>query len=291
MGIKQSNIEAVLGSMGDIYDEPPTREDSYVEVDSLPPAHTRLLSPTMGATGTDGKSGKMDERIYRAIALAVSLASEPEAEAEAEAEPEAEAEAEAEPEAAPEAEPEAEAEADDDDVPALEMSSDEDESDDDESDDDESDDDESDDDERKGSGQSIATCACAMGYEPRRLFPVTAETVARVIGSGRAILALHSDAEEPQVVVVHGCTVGDVADVADVADVSFTATAFSVGGTQSKEYTFPASDLRFMYGFWAVFPDQDSDPDPDSADPDSDPDPDLPDLVQIDPTDGEAGGE
>ena len=261
MGIKQSNIEAVLGSMGDIYDETPTREDSYIDVDALPQAHTRLLSPSMGAS--DGKVGKMDERIYRAIALAVSLSAEP-------------AEPATEPEPAEPAEP-AEPE---DDVPELEMSSD-DESEDDESED-ESEDDEIDD-ESKGSGQSIATCACAMGYEPRRLFPVTAETVARVIGSGRAVLALHSDTEEPQVVVMHGCTVEP-----GVSDVSFAATAFSAGDTGS-EYTFPASDLRFMYGFWAVFPDQeDSDPGSD-LDPDSDPD--LPDLVQIDPTDGEDGAE
>jgi hypothetical protein len=284
MGIKQSNIEAVLGSMGDIYDETPTREDSYVDVDALPPAHTRHLSPTIGAS--DGKIGKMDERVYRAIALAVSLATEPAEPEPAEPEPTEPAEP-AEPEPAEPTEPteptepaEPEPTEPEDDVPELEMSSD-DESEDDESEDDESEDDESED-ESRGSGQSIATCACAMGYEPRRLFPVTAETVARVIGSGRAVLALHSDAEEPQVVVVHGCTVEP-----GVSDVSFAATAFSVGGTGS-DYTFPASDLRFMYGFWAVFPAQeDSDPGSD-LDPDSDPDP--PDL-QIDPTDGEDGAE
>jgi hypothetical protein len=234
----------------------------------------------MGAS--DGKIGKMDERIYRAIALAVSLATEP-------AEPAAEPEPGAEPEPAEPAEPaepeQAEPEPEDN-VPELEMSSD------DESDDESDESDDESEDESKGSGQSIATCACAMGYEPRRLFPVTAETVARVIGSGRAVLALNSDAEEPQVVVMHGCTVEP-----GVSDVSFAATAFSVGGTQGSEYTFPASDLRFMYGFWAVFPAQEdsdpgSDPDPDSG-PDSDPDsdPDLPDLVQIDPTDGEDGAE
>ena len=85
---------------------------------------------------------------------------------------------------------------------------------------------------------TIASCARAMGYGAKRLFPVTAATVARAIGAGHAVVAATSD----EVLVMHGCTV-----VRDDSVERFTATSF---GGESRE--IGAEELRYLFGFWTV---------------------------------------
>ena len=103
---------------------------------------------------------------------------------------------------------------------------------------------ESSDDEPDGGGFTIATCARAMGHEPVRLYPATAENVARVIGSGHAVLAVLSASEEAHVVVMRGYS---------GAAASFEATVFPPTG-EPRDESIDARDLRFMYGFWHVRP-------------------------------------
>jgi predicted DNA-binding transcriptional regulator YafY len=85
-----------------------------------------------------------------------------------------------------------------------------------------------------------------MGHEPRRLYPATAETLARAVSTGHAIVAVRNEAEEAEVVVFSRCVVeGGVA-------ASFEAEVFG-SGESSTERVDP-HDLRFMYGFWHVRP-------------------------------------
>ena len=254
MGAGQSNnIEAMLGSVGDIYDDTPSRADAFVDVDGLAPAAcARLVSATEPLPVRDDK--RLDERLQRAIALAATLelsatlAAEAEGAEGAEAEGAEGAETEAETEGAEGAEgAEAEtegAEAEDED-----------------SEDDETDSagcSDTDDEPDGGAGYTIATCARAMGHEPRRLYPATAETLARAVCSGHAIVAVRNDAEEAQVAVFCGCVVED-----GVAT-SFEAEVFGSGGESSTERVDP-HDLRFMYGFWHVRPLADRGPRDDEA--------------------------
>jgi hypothetical protein len=83
-----------------------------------------------------------------------------------------------------------------------------------------------------------------MGHEPVRLYPATAENVARVIGAGHAVLAVLSASEEAHVVVMRGYS---------GAAASFEATVFPPTG-EPRDESIDARDLRFMYGFWHVRP-------------------------------------
>jgi hypothetical protein len=237
MGAGQSNLEEMLGSVGDIYDDTPSRADQFVEVGGLVAsvACARLVPATEPRPVREDK--RLDERLQRAISLAATLELAPPGETAAE-ETEAE-ETEAEETAAEETEAGAEAG-----VERVEATEAETEGDSTDSADDTDSAGESDD-EPDGAGFTIATCARAMGFEPRRLYPATAETLARAVCTGHAIVAVRSEAEDAQVVVFRGCVVeGGVA-------ASFEATIFGSGGASSTE-SVAADDLRFMYGFWHV---------------------------------------
>ena len=245
MGAGQSNIEAMLGAVGDIYDDTPSRADAFVDVEALPPlAVTRLVQVTPQQPTREDK--RIDERLQRAVALAATLGKAEGAEgAEAEG---AEADgaegvedegvedegAEAEAEEAEGAEGE-ETDGAEEASEASEASSEGESAGDSESEDEP---------DAEGAGFTIATCARAMGHEPVRVYPATAETVARVIGAGHAVLAVQSEAEEAHVVVLRGC---------DGAAASFEATVFPPTGAPRDE-SIDARDLRFMYGFWHVRP-------------------------------------
>lgn len=213
MGAGQSNIEEMLGAVGDIYDDTPSRADAFLEADALAPLQprARLVPASDPAPVRDDK--RLDERLQRAIALAVTLVPGTEAEAEPEPEPEQE------PEEEHEEEPEEEEGTDDETESAGDS-----------------------DDEPDGAGFTIATCARQMGYEPRRLYPATAETVARALCSGLAIVAVRAEAEDAEAVVFRAVDGGE-----------FEATVFGATGAPRTERV-EAHDLRFMYGFWHVRP-------------------------------------
>ena len=242
MGAGQSSnmaaMDGLLGSVGDIYDDTPSRADAFVDVEGLvsPPVCARLVSATDPSPVRDDK--RLDERLQRAIALAATLELAGEGEAgEGEAGEGGEGEG---------------GEAD-------EETGDDGESDEDTDDETDSAGDASTDDEPDGgAGFTIATCARALGHEPRRLYPATAETLARAVCSGHAVVAVRNEAEDAQVAVFIGCVVeGGVA-------ASFQAEVFGSDGASASETVEP-HDLRFMYGFWHVPPRADRGPRDDGA--------------------------
>ena len=239
MGAGQSNLEAMLGAVGDIYDDTPSRTDAFVDVETLPPVADSFRLVAAADPPPTREDKRIDERLQRAIALAATLGT---VEVAAEAEEAVEAGA-AEVECSVAAE---EAEGAEDSAEAGEGSEEAEEtegSEDDESTESagESSDDEPD---AEGAGFTIATCARAMGHEPVRLYPATAENVARVIGAGHAVLAVLSASEEAHVVVMRGYSGGAA---------SFEATVFPPTG-EPRDESIDARDLRFMYGFWHVRP-------------------------------------
>ena len=246
MGAGQSNIgnlEGLLGSVGDIYDDTPSRADAFVEAEGLAPAgRARLVSATDPSPVRDDK--RLDERLQRAIAFAVTLELAGEAGEQGE-----QGEGEAGGEQGEQAE---EGEAEEGEAEEGE---------DEEDTDDETDsagDSDTDDEPDGGAGFTIATCARAMGHEPRRLYPATAETLARALSSGLAIVAVRTEAEDAQVVVFSGCVVE-----AGVA-ASFQAEVFGSDGASFSGVVEP-HDLRFMYGFWHLRPRADRGPRDDEA--------------------------
>jgi hypothetical protein len=235
MGAGQSNLEAMLGAVGDIYDDTPSRTDAFVDVETLPPVADNFRLVAAADPPPTREDKRIDERLQRAIALAATLGT---AEAEGAAEAEAEEGNGEEAQGAAEAE-EAEGEGAEEAGEGSEGS----EASEDESTESagESSDDEPD---AEGAGFTIATCARAMGHEPVRLYPATAENVARVIGAGHAVLAVLSASEEAHVVVMRGYS---------GAAASFEATVFPPTG-EPRDESIDARDLRFMYGFWHVRP-------------------------------------
>ena len=235
MGAGQSNLEAMLGAVGDIYDDTPSRTDAFVDVETLPPVADNFRLVAAADPPPTREDKRIDERLQRAIALAATLGT---AEAEGAAEAEAEEGNGEEAQGAAEAE-EAEGEGAEEAGEGSEGS----EASEDESTESagESSDDEPD---AEGAGFTIATCARAMGHEPVRLYPATAENVARVIGAGHAVLAVLSASEEAHVVVMRGYS---------GAATSFEATVFPPTG-EPRDESIDARDLRFMYGFWHVRP-------------------------------------
>ena len=238
-------MDGLLGSVGDIYDDTPSRADAFVDVEGLvsPPVCARLVSATDPSPVRDDK--RLDERLQRAIALAATLELAGEGEAgEGEG---GEGEAAGEIEAAGEG-------GEGDEETGDDGESDEDTDDETDSAGDASTDDEPD----GGAGFTIATCARALGHEPRRLYPATAETLARAVCSGHAVVAVRNEAEDAQVAVFIGCVVeGGVA-------ASFQAEVFGSDGASASETVEP-HDLRFMYGFWHVPPRADRGPRDDGA--------------------------
>lgn len=237
MGAGQSNIEEMLGGVGDIFDDTPSRADAFLEADALEPRQLRArLVPASDPTPVlDDK--RLDERLQRAIALAVTL--EPETEAEpledAETEEAAKAEEAAEAEVAGEADEEGDEEAEEE----AEQEQEQEEQ---EGTDDETESAGDSDDEPNGAGFTIATCARQMGFEPRRLYPATGETVARALCSGHAIVAVRAEAEDAEALVFRAVEGGE-----------FEVTVFGATGAPRTERV-EAHDLRFMYGFWNVRP-------------------------------------
>ena len=248
MGAGQSNLEAMLGAVGDIYDDTPSRTDAFVDVETLPPVAESFRLVAAADPPPTREDKRIDERLQRAIALAATLGTAEgaaEADGAAEAEEAVEAGA-AEVECSVAAE---EAEGAEDSAEAGDTGEGSEEAEETEgSEDDESTESagESSDDEpdAEGAGFTIATCARAMGHEPVRLFPATAENVARVIGSGHAVLAVLSASEEAHVVVMRGYS---------GAAATFEATVFPPTG-EPRDESIDARDLRFMYGFWHVRP-------------------------------------
>ena len=244
MGAGQSNLEAMLGAVGDIYDDTPSRTDAFVDVETLPPVAESFRLVAAADPPPTREDKRIDERLQRAIALAATLGTAEAAEGE-EAEGAVEtgaAEGEA-AEGAAEAEGAEDAEgAEGSEEPEEAEGSEETEGSEDETESaGESSDDEPD---AEGAGFTIATCARAMGHEPVRLYPATAENVARVIGAGHAVLAVLSASEEAHVVVMRGYS---------GAAASFEATVFPPTG-EPRDESIDARDLRFMYGFWHVRP-------------------------------------
>jgi hypothetical protein len=241
MGAGQSNLEAMLGAVGDIYDDTPSRTDAFVDVETLPPVADSFRLVAAADPPPTREDKRIDERLQRAIALAATLGTaEGAAEADgAEGAEEAEGAEKADgAEGAEETGAAAEAEEADGAEGSEETEGSEDESTESAG---ESSDDEPD---AEGAGFTIATCARAMGHEPVRLYPATAENVARVIGAGHAVLAVLSASEEAHVVVMRGYS---------GAAASFEATVFPPTG-EPRDESIDARDLRFMYGFWHVRP-------------------------------------
>lgn len=241
MGAGQSNLEAMLGAVGDIYDDTPSRTDAFVDVETLPPVAESFRLVAAADPPPTREDKRIDERLQRAIALAATLGTAEGAEADGAAEAEEAEAGAAEVEcsvAAEEAEgAEGSAEAGDAGEGSEEAEGSEDET--------ESAGESSDDEpDAEGAGFTIATCARAMGHEPVRLYPATAENVARVIGAGHAVLAVLSASEEAHVVVMRGYS---------GAAATFEATVFPPTG-EPRDESIDARDLRFMYGFWHVRP-------------------------------------
>jgi hypothetical protein len=240
MGAGQSNLEAMLGAVGDIYDDTPSRTDAFVDVETLPPVADSFRLVAAADPPPTREDKRIDERLQRAIALAATLgigdgSVEPQGAAEAEGAAGAEGAEETGAEGAENEETGAAEGAEGSEETEGSESEDETES------AGESSDDEPD---AEGAGFTIATCARAMGHEPVRLYPATAENVARVIGAGHAVLAVLSASEEAHVVVMRGYS---------GAAASFDATVFPPTG-EPRDESIDARDLRFMYGFWHVRP-------------------------------------
>jgi hypothetical protein len=237
MGAGQSNLEAMLGAVGDIYDDTPSRTDAFVDVETLPPVADNFRLVAAADPPPTREDKRIDERLQRAIALAATLGTAEGAEETGEADGAEEAQGAEEADGAAEAEETGAAEGEGTEGEETEGSESEDET--------ESAGESSDDEpDAEGAGFTIATCARAMGHEPVRLYPATAENVARVIGAGHAVLAVLSASEEAHVVVMRGYS---------GAAASFEATVFPPTG-EPRDESIDARDLRFMYGFWHVRP-------------------------------------
>jgi hypothetical protein len=250
MGAGQSNLEAMLGAVGDIYDDTPSRTDAFVDVETLPPVADNFRLVAAADPPPTREDKRIDERLQRAIALAATLGTAEGAEKadgaeKAEGAEGEEAEGAEGAEGAEKADGAAEAEGAEE-TGEAEGTEGSEETEGSESEDETESAGESSDDEpdAEGAGFTIATCARAMGHEPVRLYPATAENVARVIGAGHAVLAVLSASEEAHVVVMRGYS---------GAAASFEATVFPPTG-EPRDESIDARDLRFMYGFWHVRP-------------------------------------